>query len=206
MNKNIILLCALALLLAGCTPYQYHGVTTGSLLGGMFGSSIGGIAGGPRGQDIGTAVGMLAGGAIGAAVTSETEKSTRSAYQDSYAASAPSVSQWSYIEVTNVRFTDVNGNRCLDPEEHAFIEMEIYNRGDQTLYNVAPIVTCHNRRMAVSPTAIVDELAPGRGFRYKVEVIAPKRLKDDTVTFDVAFGNKSERVTAKQFNIRTKRR
>lgn len=207
MKANTLLLCALMLLLTGCSSSQYAGVVAGSSLGGMFGSSIGGLLGGPRGHDVGTAVGMLAGGALGAAATAPKTSESADAvdYGERYTRSTASVSQWGYLEVTNLRFSDSNGNKCLDPGEHAYIEMEIYNRGDNTLYDIAPIVTCDNRRMSISPTAIVSELAPGRGFRYKVEIVAPRRMKADKTTFNVAFGDKKERVNAKTFNIRSRR-
>ncbi len=221
--KNLLLLAALsaALLLQSCSSSQLGGVVTGSSLGGMFGSAIGGIIGGPRGSDIGTVIGMAGGAAAGAAVTaprSQQQSSTSAAddtyqYSDSNAYSddvsygraeayAPT-SQWEYLEVKNVQFNDENNNRRLDAGERAFIVLEIYNRSDATIHNIAPQITCDNKRVVVSPTAIFSQLPSGRGFRYKAEIHAPSRLRTDRVTFTVAFGQKKQLVKAKTFAIQT---
>ncbi len=210
------LLLASLLLLGSCTSSQFSGVATGAGLGGMFGSSIGGIFGGPRGHDMGTAVGMLAGGALGAVATSEKkgksqdytydEQGIAYGYHNSDRAISYNVSNpWEYLEVTDVRFTDSNNNRSLDSGERATIVMEIYNRSDNTIYDIAPQITCDQRRIIISPTAIVSALEPGRGFRYRAEIIAPKRLKDGLATFSVSFGHKRSKVTAKTFRIHTGR-
>ncbi len=216
MKRNIFLLLAVALLMTGCTSYsQFSGVATGAGLGGMFGSSIGGLVGGYRGHDVGRVVGMVAGGMVGAAATAEhsqqKDKATPEYYYDdgvSYghnSYSSPhyqSASPWENLEVSEVHYMDGNGNRSLNSNERSVIEMKIYNRGNYTLYDIAPQITCDQRRIVISPTAIVSALEPGRGFRYRAEVIAPKRVKDGLVTFSVSFGNKKNQVTAKTFRIR----
>lgn len=220
-NTYLFLFCCV-FLLSGCTSNQFSGVATGSMLGGMFGSSIGGIFGGYRGHDVGGAIGMLAGGAVGAAVTAE--RSSRDgafaqgnedygydrveygSYRDEVRRDIPTASSdWDFLEVTAVRFSDANDNRCLDAGERAFLTMEIYNRGDRPIRDIAPRISCDNRRVAISPTAIVSRLEPGQGFRYKAEIIAPERLKEGLLTFNVAFGNGKRKVTAKSFRIRTAR-
>lgn len=215
MKQSLICVLAILLTLTGCSYSQFSGVATGSGLGGMLGSSIGGIIGGPRGSDIGSLIGMVAGGAAGAAVTGNLNSENSNdatidvpAYYDNYqsrrhARATASLSPWSYLEVTNVRLIDPNHNQRLDAGEHVYVTMDIYNRSDNMMYDIAPIVTCDNRRVIISPTAIVSELASGKGFRYKVEVIAPARLKGDLVTFTVQFGAKKQCVTAKTFSLRT---
>lgn len=212
-------LCAAlaALTLASCTGSQLAGTAVGSSLGAVFGSSIGGIAGGPRGADIGRAVGMVAGGAAGAAATAprtesgETEHRTaRSSEPDGYGSYAPArpgatpQSAWDYIEVSNVRFVDANGNRRLDPDETAYIEFEMYNRSDHTLRDVAPRISCTNRHVTISPPAVVASMPPGGGIRYKAAVRAPRRLRSGReIGFSIAFGSGSEAVTARSFTLRT---
>lgn len=219
MKKPIILIAAVAFALSSCTSSsQFGGVVAGSSLGGMFGSSIGGIFGGPRGHDVGGAIGMLTGAAVGAAATADNSGSSSSHrsssnnvnYDDYDSYSAPrqryyanGASQWRALEVTNLRFSDQNDNRALDRGERAVIVMDIYNRGDVTLYDIAPTVTCDNRRVNVSPASMVSQLDPGQGFRYTVEVVAGQRLKAGTATFTVAFGSGNNAVTAKTFRIRT---
>ncbi len=221
MKTSLLCLCTAFLVLTGCSSSQFAGVATGSSLGGMFGSSVGGIFGGPRGHDLGGAIGMLAGGAAGAAATADRSKKRHSpdhsasqgyyddevsyGYTDRKANRQAPESPWNNLEVTHVKFTDENNNRQLDAGEHAVLIMDIYNRSDYTIYNIAPQVTCDSRRIAISPTAIVSALEAGQGFRYKAEVIASSRLKDDMLTFSVSFGEKKQRVTAKKFRIRTAR-
>jgi len=214
MKKLLLSLFSVVIMLSGCTSRQFVGVTTGSMVGGMFGSSIGGIFGGYRGSDVGNAIGMLAGGAIGAAVTSDRPARTESydgveygGYREDvrYGNEAYAGSDWGYLEVTGVRFSDANENHRLDAGERAFLTMEIYNRGDRPLRNIAPHISCDNRRVIISPPAIVSALEPGQGFRYQAEIIAPERIKNDTFTFSVAFGEGKRKVTAKSFRIRTAR-
>lgn len=213
MKRPASLFClAAALLAAGCTSSQFSYVATGSSLGGMFGSSIGGILGGHRGHDVGTAIGMIAGGALGAAASAnrsdrgDAEQMDVAAGYDDYRQSRTSATEyyspWSYLEVTNLRLVDANGNNRLDAGERVAVTMDIYNRSDYTMHDIAPQITCDNRRVVISPTAIVSQLGPGRGFRYKVEIIAPRRLRRDVVSFTVSFGEKRHRVTAKTFSLR----
>lgn len=213
------------LLSVGCTPHQLSGVATGSTLGGMFGSSIGGVAGGWRGHDLGGAIGMLAGGAVGAAVTGEHKQKAGVRSRERYdgddvygkveygsyreearrGVAAANAAGVEFLEVTALRFSDADENHCLNAGERAFLSMEIYNRGDRALSEVAPQISCDNRRIAISPTAIMSRLEPGQGFRYRAEIIAPERLQDGFAVFTIAFGSGKNKVTAKTFRIRTGR-
>ena len=108
--------------------------------------------------------------------------------------------------MANVHFLDSNNNQSLDPEEEACLVMDIYNRGDRTLYNVTPNITCSSCKVAVSPAATVAALPSGQGVRYKATVRAPRRLNEDWVLFAVNFGSGKQAVVAKQFKIRVARR
>ncbi len=224
MRKFFIPLLSVALLGASCSDYrQFNAVVAGSSVGGMFGSSIGGIIGGPRGYDVGNLTGMVVGGAIGAAAAQpkqpKTEKQSRSANDDVYHFGSDDVQYDSYnkpkytspaaaqrdvefLEVTNLHFLDSNDNHCLDRGEEAMLVMDIYNRGDRTLYNIAPQITCSSKRVAISPAATVSALPAGQGVRYKAMVKAVRRISDEWVVFDVAFGTGKQAVRAKQFKIR----
>lgn len=228
-TKAITLLLLSSLLLGSCTSSQFAGVTAGSTLGAMFGSSIGGLIGGPRGSDIGTLTGMVLGGATGAAVTSgqngdapdrtdyDSDRPRYQEYQDSYDRERYCPVQYgrSYeptrtyaapkLEVTAIRFNDSDGDRCLRSGERAYIELDIYNRSGHELRDVAPIISCDNRRIALSPPAKISVLPAGRGFRYKAEVVAPQRLRNGQATFRVAFGTDRQAVTASTFRINTAR-
>ena len=225
MRKFCIPLLSAALLCASCSDYrQFNAVVAGSSVGGMFGSSIGGIIGGPRGYDVGNLTGMVVGGAIGAAVTqpksSKSEKAERRSDDDvyrfgtddvqydtykrpKYTSPAAALRDVEYLEVTNLHFLDSNDNHCLDNGEEAMLVMDIYNRGDRTLYNIAPQITCSSKRVAVSPAATVSALPAGQGIRYKAMVKAVRRIKDGWVVFDVSFGKGKQAVRAKQFKRKT---
>lgn len=206
LRKPALALLLSALMLSGCSYSQFSAVATGSSLGGLFGSSIGGLIGGPRGADAGAVIGMLAGGTAGAAATanrSEKKESVEYGTYDtpSYRSRMAQDSGWDCLEVAGVKFLDANNNRRLDAGESAYITMEIYNRGDNTLYNVTPVISCDNRKVLVSPPAIVSEIAPGGGVRYKAEVRAPGRLRAGLLTFNVSFGTGKGKVTAKTFSV-----
>lgn len=226
--KKVWLCLSLLCLLSSCSYNQMAGVATGGSLGAIFGSSIGGLLGGPRGSDVGSLVGLMAGGALGAAATTEQSKEIDNERTESYSAyraphhytediqygysdrpaahrENPSVSGWAYLEVTNLRFTDSNNNRCIDAGEKAYIIMDIYNRGNAPMRNVAPQVSCDNRRITISPTAIVSVLPPGSGIRYKAALVADGRLKSGQSLFTVSFGEGREKVVAKTFPIQTAR-
>ena len=231
--KNTGLLWAVCcLLLTSCSYQQFSAAATGSSLGGMFGSSIGGLMGGYRGHQIGTITGMATGAAIAiAATTPKEEKSERynernDDYESDYSYNESdypdnSIEYGHYepaqtnkytriqnaqypLEVTQIRFSDANNNRYLESNERASLEMTVYNQSEHTLYNVAPQISCDKKRINISPTAIISEVGPNQGFRYRAEVLAEK-LKDGNATFQVAFGNGKEQKVVKTFRIRTQR-
>lgn len=221
MRKIGLLLMAGCLIMSSCSYRQFGAAATGSSLGGMFGSSIGGLMGGYRGHEIGTVAGMTAGAAIGIAATTQSNKSEKKEkkadYYDEYESyedyKAPKSSkkqrsnsnynELNALNIERIHFADENDNQYLEPGEHASLVMAIYNRGNHTLYNIAPQITCDNKRIRISPTAIVSELAPGQGFRYRAEVIASNKLKEGETIFKVAFENGGDRITKKTFKIRT---
>ena len=226
MRKIGLFFMAACLILSSCSYSQFAATTSGSSLGGMFGSSIGGLMGGYRGHNIGTVAGMTAGAAIGLAATSKRDKpearQTEPEYVDDYEdyedydsyeeytpksskqqRSVSTVNELNALEIERIHFTDANKNQRLEPEEQASLVMAIYNRGDYTLYNIAPQITCDNKRIRISPTAIVSELAPGQGFRYRAKVIASSKLKSGETIFKVSFANGKDAITKKSFRILT---
>lgn len=112
------------------------------------------------------------------------------------------------IEIANPRFVDANKDGYLNSNEDAKVTFEIYNRGQQTLYNVIPSVIekSGNRHVRITPSIIVESLAPGHGIVYTAFVHADKKLGDGNLNFALAVlqGKKSiSKVT--EFNIRTKK-
>ena len=225
MNRKLIALLISAVMLSSCESYQqYNAAATGAMLGGVFGSAIGSIKGGWVGGNIGEAVGMVAGAATGAAISSQIEKnqtkkiSEKYGYSDSYGYGDASTrlygtypkearpsTPWDYLEVTNVKFVDASHDGILSSEEKGYLVMDIYNRGDRILYDVAPIITCNNKRIAVSPTAIISSISSGDGIRYKAAIVPKRRLKDGFAIFTVTFGTGDKSTEAYKTKIKTRR-
>ena len=218
-----------SLTLSGCSSYDsFSRTTTGFSLGAMFGSAIGGILGGQRGYDIGTVVGGATGAVIGAASAESARKEReeyrreREAREYPYPAGRPSVDEAaesgiSYgrfeptrptsvapgnLEVSNIVFADATADRVLQPGEQAEITFDIYNRGNSPVRNVAPIVTADYDRVYVSQPAIISEILPGQGFRYRAAVAARNNAKRKPVVFTIAFPDGQGRpVEVRRFTV-----
>lgn len=218
-----------SLTLSGCTSYDsFSRTATGFSLGAMFGSAIGGILGGQRGYDIGTVVGGATGAVIGAASAESARKEReeyrreREAREYPYPAGRPSVDEAaesgiSYgrfeptrptsvapgnLEVSNIVFADATADRVLQPGEQAEITFDIYNRGNSPVRNVAPIVTADYDRVYVSQPAIISEILPGQGFRYRAAVAARNNAKRKPVVFTIAFPDGQGRtVEVRRFTV-----
>ena len=161
------------LTLSGCSGYDsFSRTTTGFYLGAMFGSAVGGILGGQRGADFGTVIGGATGAAIGAS-SAESARKAREEYR-----------------------------RVLQPGEQAEITFEIYNRSAMPVRNVAPIVTADYDRVYVSPPAIISEILPGEGMRYRAAVVARSNAKRKPVVFTIAFPDGQGRtVEVRRFTV-----
>ena len=218
-NRFTVAVCAGIMLLTGCTDRQMQGTMAGGSLGAIFGSSIGGLMGGPRGSDAGTALGMAVGAVVGNAVTSQKNRKGSTNIDDCddscnlppsrrnprNGGEAAYTSGIDGLQVENIRFVDENRNQTIDAGEHAKILFEIHNAGNSTLYNITPVVSCSEpKRISVSPTAIVENLAPGKAVAYTANVVASQRLKDGEVSFRIAFQDGRRIVTYKDFTLTTK--
>ena len=218
-----------SLTLSGCSSFDsFSRTTTGFSLGAMFGSAIGGILGGQRGYDIGTVVGGATGAVIGVASAESARKEReeyrreREAREYPYPAGRPSVDEAaesgiSYgrfeptrpasvapgnLEVSNIVFADATADRVLQPGEQAEITFDIYNRGNSPVRNVAPIVTADYDRVYVSQPAIISEILPGQGFRYRAAVAARNNAKRKPVVFTIAFPDGQGRaVEVRRFTV-----
>lgn len=208
------------LTLTACTPTssydEWNRGTTGAAVGGTFGSLIGDIIGGYRGHVIGSLVGGAAGAAIGVASAQNDEKRQEVRTPDNYHnrhnnQSTPYYDPDIYydnghdyryeapaapfqLDVTNVIFADENNNRCLEAGETAYVTFEIHNRSDKPVFNVAPVITCNNKRIHISPTATIAKIDAHRGMRYKAMVSAQTNVKSGQTTFNISFVNKVNRL------------
>ena len=222
MKKNSVLYISLALVLSGCSSSeQMSGVFTGGMLGGIFGSSIGGLMDGPRGHDAGNLIGMVVGGTLGAAVTApktkkvskydERNASSRhrtKGYQNMPDASAQRLqNDYDNLNVENLRFIDRNNNHIIDAGEHGKIQFEVKNNGPKTLYNITPVIgVTDNKRILISPTAIIASLAPGKGVKYTAEVYGKPNLKTGIANFTLGFVKGEYIYTSDTFQLETQAR
>lgn len=225
MKKTFLLILALALLTSSCTSYDsWSRITTGMSLGAMFGSTVGGILGGYRGSDVGTLIGGAAGAAIGAASAQAAEEQRKEASLAPPSSGGSSaryrsgaegevrygeyrdyepLAEQSHLEVRNIVFADASGNRVLEPGEKAYVIFDIYNRSAHTIRDIAPIVTCDYKRVKISPTAIIGDLLPDQGMRYRAAIVASRRASDRMVHFDIAFpDHRGRAVSVRQFSLR----
>ncbi len=207
-------LCALLISTSCTSSQQFYGSMTGASLGGLFGSAIGGIAGGPRGSDVGTLTGMLIGGAIGAAATAPKTNDNdyrTSDYYNGYSSNDyvqnGSYSPFAGIEIDDVRFYDTNSNNSIDAGEHAKLSFIVRNATNSYIYDIAPVITVTGtKQIYISPTAIINDLAPGRAVRYHAEVVATSKLKDGMAGFSIGLSDGNRLYTMDSFQIRTRRR
>ncbi len=210
MHKSLLLLTLAALIgLTSCGSYDsFSRTTTGMSLGAMFGSTIGSIVGGYRGAD-----------ASAEAAANRRREAAESVPRNSYRSTQPLEPSYGrydetrnysatagQLSIENIVFADANNNHVLESGERAYITCDIYNRGTQTVRNVAPVVGCNEKRIAISPTAIIGDLYPGQGMRYKAAVVAQRRLKDRVVGFSILVSDAAGRPLGMQeFSIRTAR-
>lgn len=107
-----------------------------------------------------------------------------------------------FLEIKNIVFADNNNNRMLEGGETAYITFEISNHSSRPIYNIAPVITSDNRRIAISPTATIAKIDAGRGMRYKAMVRAQSNVRSGMTTFSIGFAEKGNRLDqAKTFHI-----
>ena len=226
--KNLALALMIPFLMSSCVSYDsWNRTTTGMSLGAFFGSTVGGILGGYRGSDIGTLVGGAAGAAIGAATAEKNAQQREQVYDQRYGSQrydgyrtqdgrygneqvgygrynngSDVYASFNGIEISNLTFSDYNGDRALQPGERAQISFDLYNNSGRTLYNIAPVVSCDYKRVNVSPTAIIGELPAGRAMRYQAAVVARNHARDRELVFQIALPDPQGRLyPVKTFSI-----
>lgn len=228
MKKLPLLLLVALLCLSSCATYTaWNRTTTGAYVGSMFGSLIGDIVGGPRGSTIGSLVGGVTGAAVGAASAQKHDQAVAERYQSSnkrqnagnytydndiyydngrdYTYVAPAAPA-DYLEISNIVFADYNDNRILEGGETAYVTFDIRNTSGRTIYNVAPVITCDNRRVQISPTATIAKIDAGRGMRYKAVVQAQRNVRSGQATFNIGFAEQGHRCDpARSFRINVRR-
>lgn len=201
-----------ALLLGGCATRRGYGnpgaVMAGASIGGAVGSAIGGLVGennhgwrgGYRGSAIGTIVGTIAGAAIGNAVSTSRQQ------EDEFVeikASAPN------LRIRNIRFIDTNRNHVIEAGESSQVIFEVVNEGRTPVYDVVPMVeeTSGMKHIYISPSVMIEQIAPGEGIRYTATIYGGEKLKNGEVVLrvTVAAGDYSE-CDWQEFSLPTQKR
>lgn len=114
------------------------------------------------------------------------------------------------LAVCNARFVDGNQDRRLNGGELCKVIFEVYNRSQEAVYDVQPMVveTTGSKHITISNTIHVERILPGKGVRYTAMIKAGKRLKDGRLTFRVyaVKGNHDVVSNVSEFDIEASRR
>ena len=226
MKRQIAVLTASLLILSGCGTSRMAsgdpgaifagaaiGGNVGSAIGGLIGDNHGGWRGGYRGSAIGTIIGTIAGAAIGNAVSApkQEEFSYRIERTEPYEPQPetyPAPSVFDNLRIHNIRFIDDNRDHIITSGENCKVIFEIMNEGNQTIYNVVPIVTetTGMKRIYISPPVMVEQIAPHNGVKYTANISAGDRIKtgDITIRVAVADGN-GQQYDWQEFSLPTER-
>jgi len=107
------------------------------------------------------------------------------------------------IQISNIRFVD--DDLTLRPNEQSRIVFELRNVSNRSVYHVQPVVveTSGNKHIMVSPSIEVESIAPGSGIKYTAAVVADKRLKNGTATFEISATHGNQQTTATDVKVMT---
>ena len=92
------------------------------------------------------------------------------------------------LEIRNVRFADDSGDGKLQAGEEGKLSFEIYNHSQHTALAIVPTVeeADANKYIYISPSILVESIAPGQGIRYTAAIKADRRIKDGTARLMVS--------------------
>lgn len=189
------------------------GGNVGSLVGGLIGDSRHGWHGGYRGSAIGTIVGTIAGAAIGNAASRP-----RTDPEDAYVIerTAPVQTERRHrtangmynLKIRNIRFIDDNRDHAISSGESSKVVFEIINEGNRPVFNVVPVVEelTGMKRIYISPSVMVESIAPHNGVKYTATVSAGKRIKTGEIVLRVAVADgMGEQYDGQEFSLPTLR-
>ena len=216
MKNWFITLLAATLLLSSCSTTQGlsgdPGATlAGASIGGNLGGAIGGLIGdsnrGPRGayrgSTIGSIIGTIAGAAIANAATTpqqddgsyRVERSLQRAQSYSQSSRYNRAQQqndaFQQLKIRNIRFIDDSRDHIISSGERSKVIFEIVNEGRETAYNVVPVVSeaTGMKRIYISPSMVIEQIAPGDGVKYTANINAGERIKTGEIIIHVAVAN-----------------
>ncbi|MBQ8502081.1 MAG: glycine zipper family protein [Bacteroides sp.] len=226
--KQFFALCLVAgVLLSSCgTTRGLSGdpgaTLAGASIGGHLGSAIGGLIGegnnGPRGafrgSSIGSIIGTIAGAAIANAATAPRNEEGSYAVQRTpqspqrYESAQPYSAAVDGLRIRNIRFIDDSRNHIISSGESSKVIFEIVNEGRQVARHVIPVVSeaTGMKRIYISPSVVVEQIAPGDGVKYTANIRAGKRIKSGHITLHLAVADEYGReYDWQEFDISTAR-
>lgn len=108
------------------------------------------------------------------------------------------------IEVRKVEFADADGDGALRAGESGKVVFEIMNNSPETIRNIRPVVTdtTANKHISISPSILVESIAPGMGVRYTATVLGGRRLKDGNIVIMAGVEHDGRMVTAESETLR----
>lgn len=191
------------------------GGNVGSLMGGLIGDSRHGWRGGYRGSAIGAIVGTLAGAAIGnAASRSKHIPEEEDVYIIEQTKTVPAERRNRYatgiqnLRIRNIRFIDENRDHTIQSGESSKVVFEIINESNRPVFNVVPVVEelTGMKRIYISPSVMVESIAPQNGIKYTATITAGKRIKTGEIVLRVAVAdNLGEQYDGQEFTLPTLR-
>lgn len=172
---------------------------TGAAIGSIAGSIIGENIGGYRGAHFGSFVGSAAGALIGAGVVAR-QQAEKEHPVEMVATPSP------YLVIRDIRLQDENWNRVVDADESCRLIFEIFNEGEKTAYDVKPLLrgVKGTRHLLYSMPIVIDQIKPGEGLLYKVNLSASDDVKSGEAVFEICLEERNGFGTPKEeFTIRT---
>jgi len=221
----IIGVLALAILCSGCGTNRMatgdpNAVFAGAAIGGNVGGAIGGLIGesnrgwrgGYRGSAIGTIVGTIAGAAIANAATApkQTEEYSYRVERTQPYNPRPEVrsSAIDNLRIRNIRFIDDSRDHVISSGENCKVVFEIINEGNRTAFNVVPVVaeTTGMKRIYISPSVMIEQIAPHEGVKYTASISAGNRIKTGEINIRVAVADENgQEYDWQEFSLPTQR-
>lgn len=190
----------------------------GSAIGGLIGDNNRGPQGGMRGSAIGSIIGTIAGAAIANAATTpqttpaeeEVLRVERTPAQSDYERmeESPRIAAMSGLKIRNIRFIDDSRDHIISSGESSKVIFEIVNEGQETAYNVVPVVseTTGMKNIYISPSVVIEQIVPGDGVKYTANIQAQNRIKTGEIVIHLAVSDDyGEEYDRQEFTLQTQR-
>lgn len=205
--KKILIYSACALFLSGCESMDQFtrsvfATQTGAAIGNVTGSIIGGNLGGYRGSFMGSVLGTAAGAMIGASIVARDQNAVERPREETPVPSP-------YLVIKDIRLQDENWNRVVEPNENCVLIFEIHNNGERTAYDIKPVLQGleGTKQLTYSSPLIIDQIKPGDGVLYKVNLTASPNIKTGDANFEIRLDERNGYGTqSEEFSIKTQGR